>query len=254
MASKSITKPDYQKEFIRTFEKLSFSYGQYDAWDSFIVMSACTISNICDHHNRDAREKMYLDHVSRFKREDVPLFAELLAITVSALWDNPEQDFLGTIFSRLKLNNHWNGQFFTPYNVSSMMAEMTLSDKFENPEHFPISVSDPCCGAGCLFIAAANAAFKRGIDVKNDLIFLGQDIDLTAALMCYIQLSVLGLKAFIKVGNSLTDPITENEKHTEYIWISPKFAGINFISLMCEINNLFTLYDKTVTLRNKNAS
>lgn len=49
---------------------------------------------------------------------------------------------------------------------------------------------------------------------------VGQDIDEIAALMCYIQLSLLGVAACIKVGNSLTDPMTGNDSMDNY-WFTP---------------------------------
>ena len=57
------------------------------------------------------------------------------------------------------------------------------------------------------------------------MVFYAQDIDRIAALMCYIQLSLLGCKALIKIGNSLTDPLTENEPLNENIWLTPMVAG-----------------------------
>ena len=38
--------------------------------------------------------------------------------------------------------------------------------------------------------------------------------------MCYIQLSLLGVAAYIKVGNSLTEPMVENDS-TENYWFTP---------------------------------
>lgn len=49
-----------------------------------------------------------------------------------------------------------------------------------------------------------------------------QDIDYTAAMMCYIQLSLLGVAACIKVGNSLTEPMTENDTDENY-WYTPMY-------------------------------
>lgn len=63
------------------------------------------------------------------------------------------------------------------------------------------------------------------------MVFYVQDIDRIAALMCYIQLSLLGCKAFIKIGNSLTDPLTENESRDENIWLTPMLTGETIFKL-----------------------
>lgn len=158
----------------------------------------------------------------KIHKEELGLFADLLSQVILALDRHSEQDFLGEIFGALNLHNEWKGQFFTPYHVGAMMAKMNLlgiSDKLA--EHDPVTVCDPCCGAGCLLIACANEAIHLKIDYQKDMIFYAQDIDRIAALMCYIQLSLLGCKAVVKIGNSLTDPITTSEPLNENIWLTP---------------------------------
>lgn len=49
-----------------------------------------------------------------------------------------------------------------------------------------------------------------------------QDIDETVALMCYIQLSLLGVAGYVKVGNSLTEPMTDNDDKENY-WFTPMY-------------------------------
>ena len=64
-----------------------------------------------------------------------------------------------------------------------------------------ISVNDPACGAGAMLIAFANVAKKHGINYQKQVLFIAQDIDRTAAMMCYIQLSLLGCPAIVAVGD-----------------------------------------------------
>ena len=45
---------------------------------------------------------------------------------------------------------------------------------------------------------------KRG---PRDALYVAQDIDRTAALMCYIQLSLLGCAGYVVIGDSLLHPI-----------------------------------------------
>ena len=47
------------------------------------------------------------------------------------------------------------------------------------------------------------------INYQNHVLVAAQDIDMTVALMCYIQLSLLGVAGYVKIGNSITDPITD---------------------------------------------
>lgn len=69
-----------------------------------------------------------------------------------------------------------------------------------------VSICDCCCGAGALLIGARNELLRKHFSPTNTL-FVAQDIDRTAALMCYLQLSLLGCAGYVIVGNSLTNPM-----------------------------------------------
>lgn len=83
-----------------------------------------------------------------------------------------------------------------------------------------ITLNDSCCGAGATLIAGINFARKRlekaNLNYQNHILVSAQDIDTVVALMCYIQLSLLGVAAYVKVGNSLTEPMTANDSLDNY--------------------------------------
>lgn len=215
---------EHHKNFATVFYSLTERYGRFKVWSDFVTMAACAISNSCDRRFATEREAMYSDCISRYSKEETELFTELFTETVLALEDNPEQDFLGGIFGTLNLHNEWQGQFFTPYHIGSFMANINLINLGEELNQKPIvSVCDPCCGAGCLLIACANEVGKMNINYQDKLIFWAQDIDFVAAMMCYIQLSLLGCQAVVKVGNSLSDPFTPGEPMDEKMWLTPMF-------------------------------
>lgn len=220
-------KIDSKKEFLRVFKQLTNRHRSWDVWRDFIVMYACALSNPVDKQHYNDREALYLRTIKKYNKQEQPLFPELAAHTVMALEDNPEQDFLGSIYMSLNLGNQHNGQFFTPYHVCELMAEVTMQDsvlKIEKEGY--ITINDPCCGAGATLIAGVHAAKKRlekaGYNYQNHILVVAQDIDMTVALMCYIQLSLLGVAGCVKVGNSLTDPITANDSKENY-WYTPMY-------------------------------
>ena len=100
-----------------------------------------------------------------------------------------------------------------------------------------ITVNDCCCGAGCLLIAFANEARKAKIDFQNRVVFVAQDLDFIAAMMCYIQLSLLGCKAVVKVGNSLTDPFVQADLEGNDVWYTPMYTCGKLFRLMSMLNN-----------------
>lgn len=224
---KSETVSDPQKAFLDAFRKLTNRHRAWDAWRDFITMFACSLSNPIDKEHYDEREALYLRTIKKYNKQEQELFPELAAQTVLALEKNPEQDFLGSIFMSLNLGNESNGQFFTPYHVCELMAEVTMDDTVQKVEQDGyISVNDPCCGAGATLIAAIHAARKRlekvNINYQNHVLVIAQDIDMTVALMCYIQLSLLGVAGYVKIGNSLTEPITDKDSNENY-WFTPMF-------------------------------
>lgn len=221
------SKNDPKKEFLRVFKQLTNRHRAWDVWRDFITMFACSLSNPLDKEHRDKREALYLEVIKKYSKQEQELFPELAAQTVLALEENPEQDFLGSIFMSLNLGNESNGQFFTPYHVCELMAEVTMDNTVQKVEQDGyISINDPCCGAGATLIAAIHAARKRlekaNLNYQNHVLIVAQDVDSTVALMCYIQLSLLGVAGMIKIGNSLTEPII-NKGSTENYWFTPMY-------------------------------
>lgn len=145
-------------------------------------MAACSISNAVDKFHFDEREKTYLRIVNKYDKEERQLFPQLLAYTVLALEENPEQDFLGDIYTELGLNSKEHKQIFTPYHICHMMAEITFGDLVTQVEEKGyVEINDCCCGAGATLIAAANVAKykleKAGLNFQNHILISGQDID-----------------------------------------------------------------------------
>lgn len=91
-------------------------------------MFACALSNPLDKSHFNEREKRYLKIIKKYDKREQQLFPDLAAHTVMALEENPEQDFLGDIYMKLNLGSQTRGQFFTPYSISRLMAEMTVDD------------------------------------------------------------------------------------------------------------------------------
>lgn len=215
-------KGNFQKEFEKLFRQMAGKYSGWDVWNDFLIMSALSISNVVNSEKWEEREAEYRSRIGRYPKEMQDKFPELLSLLVSAMDENPEQDFLGSTYHRLNLQQRQKGQFFTPYHVSELMAEISVKSGEDLKEEIRrkgfISVNDSCCGAGVMLIAFANVARKRGINYQNEVLFVAQDIDRTAALMCYLQLSVLGCPAVVIVGNSLLRPGLHPENE---VWYTP---------------------------------
>lgn len=78
-----------------------------------------------------------------------------------------------------------------------------------------ITLDEPTCGAGGMVIAAAKVLLDRGYNPQTQLLVQCTDLDPVAARMCYVQLSLLGIPACVRVGNSLSQRIT-HEMYTPF--------------------------------------
>ncbi len=229
MKEKNHTYQGTEKEFIDLFQSLAVSRSDWQVWSDLMAAMACAIANAIDpNEKRKAdREKEYTDCIKRLGGQKIT--AEIFAVIIAGLDHDPDQDFLGKIYMNLGLGSHWKGQFFTPFTIGQMMANIDLPDdiaKDKINKHGWTSVEDPSCGAGCTLIAAASAFRKQKINYQQHVIFIGQDIDRVTAQMCFIQLSLLGCPGYIVVADTLTNPIcgsalAPHEKDNQEFWYTP---------------------------------
>ncbi|KQY83742.1 hypothetical protein ASD24_29485 [Paenibacillus sp. Root52] len=218
-----------QKHFIDQFKILTHRHQTWQVWSDFIEIAACTISNTIEHEHKDRREANYFKIIHKYSPAEQEVFPKLFAEIVQALEEQPEQDFLGDLFMRLELSNHWRGQFFTPYHVCQLMSQMQIGDLSQSiSEKGYITVNDPACGAGATLIAFANEARSRNLNYQQSILFTAQDIDQTAALMCYIQLSLLGCGGYVIIDDSLRNPPTESRLHDPNVWYTPFYFISNW--------------------------
>lgn len=214
-------KPDWKKEFCRIINSFSQSLSIWSIFNDFLLLTALSFANIVKTEAWKSREEKYLSIIHTYQEKDQKLFPQLLGCLSLALAENQEQDFLGDIYSRLNLQAEQKGQYFTPYHIAQLMSELTYEDRSEIvvSEGF-ISVNDPTCGSGVMLIAFANTARSHGLNPQKEVLFVGQDIDRTAAFMCYIQLSLLGLPAYVIVGDALLKPGYHSDNE---VWYTPAF-------------------------------
>lgn len=218
-----------EKEFLRLFDTLTYSRSAWQVWEDLMTVMACSISNAVDRMSKhyEAREREYENCMKRLS--SVEIAAKMLGMIVMAFEQNPAQDFLGKLYMNLNLGSHWHGQFFTPYSVCQMMAEVTVGNCEEKvKEKEWISIGDPCVGGGAMLIAVANTMKRQKINYQEQVVFVGQDIDRVVAMMAYIQLSLLGCSGYIVVGDSLLHPFTGSilfpqEREGQELWIMPLF-------------------------------
>ena len=148
--------------------------------------------------------------MKQYEKKEVNAFVEMLAMVVVSLSDKPS-DFLGSAFMRHELNNHWTGQYFSPFPLCEAMASMTLHNAkgmLSNEKPF-LTLLEPAAGSGAMAVAAAVEFTKQGLDYTQQLHVTCVDLAPVCVHMATVQLSVLGVPACIYRGNSLSMEIDE---------------------------------------------
>lgn len=218
-----VAKDEYKK-IVLLFQKLTGSRQLWELWEDAMIMFATMLSNAVDKRFFDEREKMFKNISSKYSAEEMQIFSQIFAEAVNQLEANPEQDFLGDLYMQLELGSHWHGQFFTPYNVCKMMADLQTPSELSFDDVKAVTITDCACGGGALLIASAHAYRKKmaeiGLNAQDFVCLYAQDLSMVAALMCYIQISLQGYAGKIKIGDSLLHPMLDSDNGSD-IWYTP---------------------------------
>jgi type I restriction-modification system DNA methylase subunit len=198
--------------FKKTFRELAPYKHRYEVFRDFVTMAATSLHNSV--HKDPAREEEYLRIIAGYKKPDQEAFPKLMAHLVMALDEDP-RDILGPLYMELEIANKDAGQFFTPPELSDLMANLTFGDMLGRLDSQPfITAGEPACGAGGMILALVKVMTRAGHDPTRKLWVQAIDVDRMAALMCYTQLSLWNVPAEIIVGNTLSWDIRE-------VWYTP---------------------------------
>ena len=109
-------------------------YPVYKVFEDFCKICSCSLHNtfkdapvMAQSYYRDlfiSREQEFKNIANKYDKAVFnEYFPSLMAILARLLLESPK-DYLGTIFARLNLGQHYRGQFFTPSHICEFMAEI----------------------------------------------------------------------------------------------------------------------------------
>lgn len=110
------------------------------------------------------------------------------------------------------------GEFFTPQEVSELLARITVVGKKEVNK-----VYDPACGSGSLLLKFAKVLGKENVRQG----FFGQEINLTTYNLCRINMYLHDInyeKFDIAHGDTLTDPAHWDDEPFDAIVSNPPYS------------------------------
>lgn len=192
-----------QERFDAAFLNACRSYGRYEAFSDFVRIYAAEIAFACGNRSAalmDERESI----AGKADEERLEDYRRMFDAMVEALQENPNQDFLGGAYMRMKVGDRSHGQFFTPYHLAALNARI-VADGAEDAikDQGFASLNEPSCGAAGMAVAMAMELRRRGYNYQQRLFFVGQDLADLPALMAYLQCSLLGIAGYVIVGDTL---------------------------------------------------
>lgn len=147
-------------------------------------------------HGVDEMKKELDRHTAKEGKELARMMTEYFHIVE----DYQFHDVLGAIFMEIEVASVRAGQFFTPWQICLLMAELNF-DRWGFDaileENGYVTVCDPATGSGAMLLAYAHVVKKTcGPAALRKVKFYGQDVDLRCVHMARIQLRTNGLDSF----------------------------------------------------------
>lgn len=155
---------------------------------------------------RDDLEARFTRIEKQVGRPRIEQYAEMLALTVRAMELSNGGDFLGGLMSSddVRAINPHIGQYFTPFELSRLMAKIVLGDLPAQLREQPyLSICEPTVGAGGMVLAVAMEAREQGINLHRDLWFDATDISPLCYHVAFIQMSLAGCSGIVRHANAL---------------------------------------------------
>lgn len=183
------------QEFTRIFNQIAYRHDFMRVFDDFLTLAICCFAN-------KRMEDVYFETIKGYSPEELKNFSYLLgalildydrkADTAGAWYDG-----LGDFFmdNNNKFGQDARGQFFTPEEVCSMMAQLS----YENDSKEERQILDPAAGSGRTLLA-----FDRlKVNHRFENFYVAADIDSRCVKMCTLNFCLYGLKGAIIHMDSL---------------------------------------------------
>lgn len=195
-----------KEDIIKTVAKASGAYTPHQIFRDWIECLALAIANAsAPFHDKvwQRHEDIYAATMSKYDRKMLDTFAEMTGGLVD-LYESGFDDFLGDIYMKAGCGSGVLGQFFTPYHLSVLMAEMAVPEDVS--EDHTYTMAEPSCGGGASIVAAAEIIHRRGLNYQKCMKVVAQDLDWMGVYMTYIACSFYGIDAIVVQGDTLTEP------------------------------------------------
>jgi len=208
-----------------------YTVNTYELLHDIFECGAIAISNRFTYSKE--REELYKKTISKYdekvriKIRDV--FNEIYLLLTSQI-DGGFYDYLGELYMKSFTSNSKAGQFFTPYNLSKLSAELVIGSKDINrfvKEDKIITMNEPTCGAGGMILAAVDVLYnKYHFNYSRNLLVECSDVDKRCVYMTYLQLACSGVPAIIYHRDTLSMKTYDRWETPAYIMQYMRFKNV----------------------------
>lgn len=193
MSAKKAAPPDFRKNLESIAAK---GHDNRKVFDAFTRFAACALACL-------TRETEYLEEAKRWKPDELSLYAEAFAALIPEMEAKPFEDVLGPVYMDWALSRSGaqrGGEFHTPRELCRLIAKMTWGDGSHLPSSGPITVAEPCSGAGAMILALGEHVSP---EVRRRLRVTAIDLNPTACDMTFINTTLWGIPTRVYHGDAL---------------------------------------------------
>ncbi|MBO9457403.1 N-6 DNA methylase [Paracoccus sp. R12_1] len=194
-------------DFLRALDSFDRPKTCTEIFRIFCEMAYCALAKRASPFpdQRDRLEADYMSCVGMFpNKDDVRRMPDMMALALQTIAAGGV-DFFGQVAAEIGALDARMGQFFTPYEVSRMMAEMILGDVSAQIEAQGfITISEPAAGAGGMVLAVADVIERQGFDPARHIWVEAVELSRATFHMAYVQIAARGVAGRVINGNSLS--------------------------------------------------
>lgn len=195
------------KAFVKILNEYENGRAIREKFRDFVTLAYNAIAKTMapDQEAADKHENEYMRIVNSYRdKRAIRAYPEALALV--QIHAAHYYDFLGHAAGEVGALSGDMGQFFTPMEVSRLLAQMTTGDETDAliaTEGY-VKMGEPAVGAGGMVLALAEVLAERGYDPSTTLLVQARDLSPVAYEMCYIQLASAGIPALVIHGNTIS--------------------------------------------------
>lgn len=208
------------KKIIKNLEAFQYNHGLQSVLSDCLRLWSIKVSNAFDIDFKRVKQRLIISReiIKKYTPAELVIIEQsyfdlvelLLPMTKSEKFD----DYLGELYMATDSANKKAGQYFTPYQLSQLMAQITIDEDLIKKEI--ITVNEPTCGSGGSILAFLEELLKKDVNYTSRVLVVAQDIDIRCVNMCYLQLAFAGVPAVVLHGDTLS-------YHFWDMWITPAF-------------------------------